>query len=319
MLDLYEFKNEFITCCHDELLRMGAAGMQIEERQVSKPQLGMLNGILFKSPDSACAPTLYVEDFYPSYMEGLSVAYLSHEAVGTVLSNLELAGIIDGESFEFDEGSNNLKVRLINMAQNREYLQDVPYCDLGCGFVLIADLVAGEFRANINNDILEASGMTREVLFERALLNSAACEPAVMFELTDAICNDPDERCNLLDFETNDLDRYGMLQDSCRQYVLSNSNLFWGSAALFYPGVMEKIRHLIGGDYYVLPSSVHELIIMAVSGNDPEGLVSIIRSANRIAVNCDDILSDDLYVCRHGGIERVSFGGVIPGCGSMVC
>ena len=319
MLDLNEFKNEFITCCHDELKRKGAAGMQIEERLVNKPQLGMLNGILFKSPDSDCAPTLYVEDFYPSYMEGRSIAFLSHEAVETVLNNIDLAETIGGEGFDFNEGSNNLKVRLISMARNRDYLQNVPYQDLGCGFVLIADLVAGEFRANINNDLLEASGMTKDILFERAIRNTSDCEPPVLFELIDAICNDPEDRCNLLDYEPRDNGYSGPLTDPGRQYVLSNSKLFWGSAALFYPGVMDRVRDLIGGDFYVLPSSVHELIIMAAEGNDPEGLVSIIRSANRIAVNCDDILSDDLYICRNGKFERVSFGGVIPAAASLVC
>ena len=40
-----------------------------------------------------------------------------------------------------------------------------------------------------------------------------------------------------------------------------------GAAALFYPGIQEKIARAIGNqDYYVLPSSVHEVIIIPDTG-----------------------------------------------------
>lgn len=315
MLDINDFKSVFIECCHDELMLRGAASMEIEERNVTKPQIGDLNGLLFISPGSRCAPTLYVEDFYPLYLEGQSVVSLSHDAVDIVMDSMDTAAMFSGgEEFDFSGSSGNLKVRLLNTARNRNYLNKVPHMDLDCGFTLIADLVAGEFRANISNELLAASGMTSEVLFERALSNSSVSDPAVLYDMTDAIDKEPGDRENLLERESFETSR-----ERSNQYVLSNSNLYWGSAALFYPGVMDKIHKLLDDDYYVLPSSVHELIIMAAKGNDPAKLVDIIRSANRIAVNCDDILADDLYMCRHGKLERVSYGGAIAVGGPQVC
>ena len=316
MLDLNAFKDIFIECCHEELQRQGFSNIEIEERNVTKPQLGDLNGLLFMYPGTNCAPTLYVEDFYPLYLEGQSIVGLAYDAVGIVLNSLDTAEMFSGggEKLDFSSSSENLKVRLLNSARNEDYLKNVPHLDLGCGLALIADMVAGEFRANISNELLEASGMSTEVLFERALSNSSVSDPAVLYNMEDAILSEPEERVNLLEKASFDVSKARSMQ-----YVLSNRHLFWGSAALFYPGVMDKIHEMLDDDYYVLPSSVHELIIMAAAGNDPEKLVEIIRSANRIAVDCNDILADDLFMCKAGKLERVSYGGAIPVSDRQVC
>jgi hypothetical protein len=61
------------------------------------------------------------------------------------------------------------------------------------------------------------------------------------------------------------------------------------------------------------------MIIMKVEDQDPQQLADLIRSANRSVVEDDDILADDLYVCESGTLHRVSYGGMIPVCGDMMC
>ena len=91
------------------------------------------------------------------------------------------------------------------------------------------------------------------------------------------------------------------------------------AGALFYPGVINRIHELLGGDFYVLPSSVHELILIAVDDQDPQQLADLVRSANRSVVRHNEILANDLFICESGKLCRVSFGGVIPDCGDYVC
>ena len=73
------------------------------------------------------------------------------------------------------------------------------------------------------------------------------------------------------------------------------------------------------GDFYVLPSSVHEFILIAVEDQDPQQLADLVRSANRSVVKDSEVLSDDLYICESGILNRVSFGGLIPECSAHVC
>ena len=79
------------------------------------------------------------------------------------------------------------------------------------------------------------------------------------------------------------------------------------------------MHELLDGDFYVLPSSVHELIVVAVDDPDPQQMVEMIREANRTVVDEKDVLANDLYICESGKLRRVSYGGIIPACGEIPC
>ena len=79
-------------------------------------------------------------------------------------------------------------------------------------------------------------------------------------------------------------------------YVLTNASRSLGAAAMFYPDVKEKAAEIIGGDYYILPSSCHEVILvpdtLEVKAKD---LCEMVKEANRTVVEDKDILSDNVY------------------------
>ena len=138
--------------------------------------------------------------------------------------------------------------------------------------------------------------------------------PAVLQDLGDSVMQGTEECENLLDAQSGK-----MPAGSGPGYVLTNSRFFWGAGALFYPGMIERIHDLLGGDFYVLPSSVHELILIKVDDQDPRQLADLVRSANRSVVRDSDILADDLFICRSGTLCRVSYGGIIPAGADNVC
>ena len=79
-------------------------------------------------------------------------------------------------------------------------------------------------------------------------------------------------------------------------YVLTNTTGSLGAAALFYPDVKEKAGELLGGDYYILPSSTHEVILVPDSADiDAKNLCDMVKQANRTVVEPNDILSDNVY------------------------
>ncbi len=314
MLDLISFKNEFISLCRHELCETGPADMEIEERTVTKAQRGMLNGLLFRKEGLACAPTFYVEDFYNAYRDGSSIADLSHEVINTAVRSMGMADILSKNSFALLGDTDNLRVRLLNKGRNKEYLKGIPYRELGCGFVFIAEIGRGEYGAVITDALMEEYDMSVDEMFDTAIKNTAERFPAVLQDLGDSVISDPEECRNLLDQADGKAPA-----DTGPAFVLTNSRFFWGAGALFYPGVIDRIHELLGGDFYVLPSSVHELILIALDDQDPKQLADLVRSANRSVVKDSEILADDLYICESGKVSRVSYGGVIPACGSYVC
>ena len=79
-------------------------------------------------------------------------------------------------------------------------------------------------------------------------------------------------------------------------YVLSNEEMYFGAVTIFYPGLLSVIADEFGSDLFILPSSVHECLILPCSqGIDPHALASIVRTVNETEVAEEDILSFSVY------------------------
>ena len=314
MLDLVSFKDEFISQCKSTLCECGPEDMRIEERMVNKAQRGTLNGLLFIKEGINCAPTLYVEDYYKEYRRGAGIKALSLFAVTTVAESMSMADSLTEKAENLIDGSSDLVVHLLNKGRNYEYLKGVPTKDVGCGFRLVAYLESGEFGAVVSDDLLKAMGIDKDELFCKAIEKTQEKYPAMLCDLVESALI-PENKCsNLLESASKRAPA-----DSGPGYVLSNTSFYWGAGALFYPGVIERVHELLDGDFYVLPSSVHELIVVAVDDPDPQQMVEKIREANRTVVDEKDVLANDLYICESGKLRRVSYGGIIPACGEIPC
>ena len=314
MLDYSAFKNEFISLCRDRLSECARVcadnEVYIEEQTVKKAQLGELTGLIFRSRGSSCSPTIYVEDFFRMYKSGHSVDDLSAAAMDNVIPYIGSAPGFTEDTFE---DTANLRVRLLNISRNSDYLSGVPHIDCGCGLALVAEVRSGEFRAVVTTALLESMEISRDELFETALENSAAADPPVLYELSELLMKGHDCCTDLLGTEP------GTCIHADSLYLLSNRDCFWGSAALFYPGLLERLCELLNGAFFVLPSSVHEVLLLPESDGDPQRLADIICNANRTVVSDDDYLSDDLYICRSGRLRRISFSRTFPESANLPC
>lgn len=317
MLDFTEFKNEFINGCRDELAGVARfspySKIELEEHIITKAQRGELTGLIFKEPGTICAPTFYVEDFYDLYKEGRSLKDLSVTVVQDAYRYIHNPPDFPDIDHNVLSGQCIFGVRLLNKSGNRDYLRDVTFLDAGCGFALIAEIRSGDFRAVITNSLMDSLGMTKEDLFERALEDSSMNDRATLYDLSDMLPAFPEGNINLLDSKA------GTVLPPVSLYVLSNESSFWGAAVLFYPGMMTRLNELMGGSFYVLPSSIHEVLLLPATEGDPQRLVDIIRSANRSVTDSDVFLADELFICESGRLKQVSYGGVVPSPGSFPC
>lgn len=85
-------------------------------------------------------------------------------------------------------------------------------------------------------------------------------------------------------------------QDDMKMYVLTNSEQQLGSGLIVHDKVLRHILDTIGEDIYILPSSVHELIVLPSSVVDDENyLTKMVHEINTNEVEPKDRLSDDVY------------------------
>ncbi len=79
-------------------------------------------------------------------------------------------------------------------------------------------------------------------------------------------------------------------------YVVSVESGLHGAAAIAYPDFHDKVSEKVSGNFYVIPSSVNEVLIISDKAADARGLNDMIREVNSTMVSPEERLSDQ---CLH--------------------
>lgn len=69
---------------------------------------------------------------------------------------------------------------------------------------------------------------------------------------------------------------------------------------------MKQAGEIIGSDFYVLPSSIHETLLVPIGNMDVSGLLQMVKEVNEAEVELCDLLSDKVqyYDCEKGMLEN---------------
>ena len=80
-------------------------------------------------------------------------------------------------------------------------------------------------------------------------------------------------------------------------FVATNSKKVNGAGVILYDGLLRTFAEKIGGDFYILPSSVHEVIFVPANGDmDARYLIQMVKEVNATEVSPDEVLSDNVYM-----------------------
>ncbi len=187
-----------------------------------------------------------------------------------------------------------LRVRLMDIKSNLEKLKDLVYQPVGCGLALVAymklpEAVAYGGIANLPRSIAEGCGVSEEQIMLDAMKSSVEKSKVKLCAMPEMIFGMPNgiEPENLL---------MGGKAPEGTLLVLTVEDGLLGASAFYYPGVKERIGEIVGRDYYMLPSSVHEVLVLPDSGSmSPNELAQMVRTINETEVSPQDRLCDNVF------------------------
>lgn len=90
-----------------------------------------------------------------------------------------------------------------------------------------------------------------------------------------------------------------------RMMVLTTKEKRYGAGMILSNDARQKINELFPDGYYLIPSSIHEWMIIDRDTVDQTDIIRMIREINRDIVTKDEFLSDDLYEIRDGMLKKV--------------
>lgn len=154
----------------------------------------------------------------------------------------------------------------------------------------------------ITNSIMEQYAITKEQLYQDALENSPKVLPAITENINKQLSRMKLEEMKTSGMESEELK---VMEEELEQMISANpismivvSNEFMvnGASVLFYPGMMDRIGEFMKGDYFVLPSSVNEVLVVPDDGLvDHRELKAMVGIINQTQVSPEERLTDDVY------------------------
>lgn len=271
---------EYYAMLQSELVKRKGENVDITFRKVRKNNGVCRNACTVRFNESQVAPTIYLDPYYDHYLRGEAVA----ESAESILDycRRKTPDVTFPEDFfrKYETVRGRLGVKLIGTERNRAYLEDVPHVpfeDLSAVFYyLLEDPAFGNGMIIVRNTDMQRWGMTPEKLLQDALENCPRMLPPLFRALSDVLSViHPSEEGEL--------------------YLLTNTSSLYGAAVLLYPDLLEQIADYLRGPFFILPSSVHETILLTDYGEEPEGLLQIVTEINHTQVAEEEVLNDAVY------------------------
>lgn len=264
------------------------SGADVSLTTVTKNNGVTFDGINITKKDKPMSPTIYLNSYYDEYLSGKSLKEILLDIAGIRLGNEDKLNIEVNNILNFEDIKKDIVIRLVNYEKNREQLKKCPYLlfnDLAITFRWLAHQDSkGIASSLITNDEFKQWNISIDRLYDIALINTRTRFPYKLDSMRN-LFKDFFEGIDIDDIEDNEVELY----------VLTNEAGINGASCILYEGVIEEFAKEMESDIYILPSSIHEVILLRDDGRSTSELKELVREANTTVVGIMDILSDTVY------------------------
>lgn len=259
--------------------------MKVEITPVEKLQGGSYFGISVKPEDSLASVTLRAEDVFErlSPDEG-NLSELLNEVVSKakdMTANIPDFNVARLSDYEYVK--DHLSMQMVSRPENEAMLQKLPHKVNG-DIVLVYRIVMEESnqgRAStlVTDHLLNVLGITKERLHEDALTSQLKMDPPTLRSISDVLGRGA-----------------GAALESSPLWVATVESGINGACVVEMPDFLNKASMILGGDYFVLPSSTQEVLFLPDNGSfKREQLEEMVAGVNQTVVRKEDFLSNNVY------------------------
>lgn len=274
-------------------------GYTISIQPMTKNNGTRLTGLTISKKGVNIAPNIYLESLFERYQDGMTMEAVCREVMDIYEQYKETQDFDSRKITEFHQVRDRICFRLVNTEKNKELLADIPYIpylDLAIVFyVLVSKDAGGTSTVLIRNSFIDSWGTDTQTLYSIAIENtqrifrgSVQSMGNVMAEIMEVMLDAEDSK-EFYDMAVDTEDRFPM-------YVATNYEKLNGASVLLYPNLLRDFAEQIRSDFYILPSSIHEVIFVPESaGMDIEYMKTMVQEINVTQVADEEILSDNVY------------------------
>lgn len=255
-----------------------------------------LDGLVIMKEGVCISPTVYLNNFYLEFLNGRNIESIAAEIVEMDMKSRNNIDIDPDEYTDFNKMRGKILYKLVNRERNAKFLEGIPYREYldfaVIYYCLVTEINGGIATWIISNEMVNMWHVEEENLFEEATRNGERIMPHFIKNMMEML----EETFKGKDKEKEEiLAELHKAENAPVMYFVSNERKLFGASVILYPSLLVDFSKKFGS-FYMLPSSIHEVIFMPDTGNiRAEELRDMVIDVNNTQVSRDEFLSNEVY------------------------
>lgn len=286
---------QFAADMKEQLEKTCGDGYRITVHEIKKnngiPMIGI--SILQEGEEGVPVPLIYLEDFFGWYNAGDEMEELA-DAIYALYRQHRSAPFAIGDLSTFDKVQGRICQMLVNAAMNRERLQTLPhrlFMDLAIIYYIPVDTAEGTASLTVTDGMMRSWGADEQMLYLASISNTSRLQDYRVTPIEEVISQL---------WESGNVAPAPEMDHAPEIYIASSRCGAYGASCLLDDAWLADFAERTGGDYYILPANIHDLIFVPAQdgGADGAAMGEIVRSINAEQLDREEVLADHAYFYR---------------------
>ncbi len=291
-MDYKEFKEQFVEAVKDKLEEMDLGDAKVDLQTVNKPNESY-EAMTVTPAGGNVGVNMNVNRFYDAVEDGMPFEEAVNRASEMVDNGIAQMPEVDIASLkDYEQMKDKLAMEVVSSEANAELLSTVPHQNMEDMAVVYRFVLGkddnGMASVVVTNSMLESYGVTPEQLHMDALKNAPAIKPVVIQGMTEL----------MTEMMGDDFAALGLAMDPAdeKMFVATVPDKVQGASVIAYQDFMDQADERLGGDFYILPSSIHEILLVKDDGEaNAHDLRNMVMEVNETQVSPEEKLTDSVY------------------------
>ncbi|MCD7817716.1 MAG: DUF5688 family protein [Lachnospiraceae bacterium] len=280
----------FLNQITKEIQKCVGSQARVRINQIEKLNYPAADGLTILLPGENTAPAIYLDPYYQEYLNGTDLSDIAEQIIAFHERN-KTEGFCDLSFYrDFAEASKHIVCRLVNYEKNRTLLEKIPYqrfFDLAIVYYYRIDNSSfGDSGILVQNNHVHLWNTDNASLHAIAAQNTRSLLPFQITTLPQMLADMPEVSLPM------------PIEPTPSMYILTNEKMSYGAVNIIYHDILDAVAERLGCDYYILPSSIHECLLLPVSSwndTEPQRLQKIVSEINEQYVADEEVLGDQVY------------------------
>lgn len=213
-------------------------------------------------------PTIYLDEVYEDFCKCQDLELVLYK-MATVIMQYTGQFFPEEVGIDFCQKKDSIVMNLVNTARNKSLLDTVPHrevLDLAVIYRIIMRQGAdGIDSVLVTNGLMKEMGLTLEEIHNIAYNNTMTIFSVEIVKMSDMF------------------------------YVMTNNCNIHGATSMICREALAELASKIGESFYIIPTSIHEVLALPEKYGDIETLIAMLEEGNRVLIEDNEILSNSIY------------------------